>query len=179
MRSGRANRIWGGKLLGLALLPLSGCALVSDAFNPNLLTGLGLDPSTIRGSQGVVLISFNNTSEFIANFFVAVSDSPTDPTSNAFGVPGTQVQPGEIRTAVVDCPLGVVTPGAPSANFATGTVAIQVFPTEMPVEVVYNGAPLQAGDEFRCGDVIEMRLIQTGDGLAPESYRILIRVIPS
>lgn len=175
---------YGGRALGPGLLLLlaaamSGCMVLSDVINPNLLTGLGLDPNIIRGAQGSVLVSFNNTSEFPASFFVSVSDSPADPTSNAFGVQATAVQAGEIRTHVIDCPVGVITPGAPSANFATGTVAVRVFTGAATVDVMYDGAPLQAGDEFRCGDLIELRLIQSGDGAAADDYRILIRVIPS
>lgn len=169
-----------GGLVGvaLALIPSSGCLLASDLVNPNLLAAFGFDPTTIRGSQGAVLVTFNNTTDFAADFFVLASDSSTDATSNAFLVPGLDVLAGEIRTLVVDCPIGALTPASFDAAGAASTVAVRVTAADQVVDVTYDGSPLQSGDEFLCGDVIEVRLIDAGTD-EDVAFQLLIRVIPS
>lgn len=169
-----------GGLVGvvLALIPTTGCVLASDLVNPNLLAGFGLDPTTIRGAQGTVLVTFNNTTDFTADFFVLASDSSSDAASNAYLVPGSDVLAGEIRTLVVDCPIGALTPASFDAAGAVSAVAVRVTVADQVVDVTYDGSPLQSGDEFICGDLIEVRLIDVGTD-EDVAFQLLIRVIPS
>lgn len=177
--TGRSSCRLGGLVgVALSLVPTTGCLLASDVVNPNLLAAFGLDPTMIRGAQGSVLVTFNNTTDFTADFFVLASDSSTDASSNAFLVPGLDVLAGELRTQVVDCPIGALTPASFDAAGAVSAVAVRVTAADQVVDVTYDGSPLQSGDEFICGDLIEVRLIDAGTA-EDVAFQLLIRVIPS
>lgn len=153
---------------GLPLLaPLTGCFMATDLLNPGVLSAIGFDPETIIPPQGRVVIAFQNSTQGVALFAAAVSDDVRDVTSNVVMASATNVAANETRTMVVDCPVGIVTP----ALFA-------VVLNDAITEVAYNGAPLAAGTDFVCGDVIEMRLVQVGDGAAADVFEIQIRVLP-
>ena len=156
-----------------------GCAIATDLINPAALSALGLDPATIIPPEGRALVTFNNMSSLSAIFVIAVSDNPGDPTSNAQTIFSEILQPNQAQTASLDCPVGVLTPGTPAADFSTGTTAVFVAAGDDGVEVTYNGAPLIFGTDFVCGDLVEMRLVQTGnDATMADSFQILMRVIP-
>lgn len=163
----------------LLLLPIGGCVVATDLLNPGVLTAFGLDPATVIRPAGRTLVTFNNTSGFDASFEVAVSDDPADPTANATFFFSEFLRPNQTQTAAFDCPIGVLTPGTPSADFSTDTVAVSVVTAAGLVTVNYTGAPLVAGVDFLCGDLVEMRLVQTGvDAMGVASFGIQMRVVP-
>jgi hypothetical protein len=43
--------------------------------------------------------------------------------------------------------------------------------------VNYTGTPLVSGRDFRCGDVIEVRLVQVGDGGEEANFAIQVQVL--
>lgn len=167
-----------GSVMALAVL-VGGCALVADLVNPNVLAALGIDTSTLRGSPGTVLVTLNNQSNFAATFSVAVSESSSNPEQNFFVLRGEEVQSREIRSLVVDCPVGSLAPAGSDGVAILPAEAVLVIVEDGVVAVPYAGAVLQAGDEFNCGDVIEIRLVQFGSGATPDNFALLVRVIKS
>jgi hypothetical protein len=172
-----------GLLAAMLALVVPGCTLGVDVLNPNALAFLGIDPAFVTPPPARVIVAFNNDTDFQASFFVAVSDDTRDPTSNAQGIPGV-LDAGDAIANVLECPVGVITPGAPSADFSTDTVATQVSVvgadgTEL-VDVTYTGSPLVFGRDFRCGDVIEVRLVQTEavDDTQQADFQLRLTVIP-
>jgi hypothetical protein len=159
----------------LVLAPLTGCQIPADLINPDLITSLGFDVESISPSAGRIVVAFNNEASSPADFFIAVSDDPADPLSNVIGAPVTNVAAGETVNRVFDCPVGVITPGLPNAEGTTGTAAINVQ-TGAGIAVLYNGSTIVSGRDFRCGDVVEIRLVQTGDGAAAADYAIVVTI---
>jgi len=148
---------------GLPLLvPLTGCLLAADLVNPTVLSAVGLDPATIIPPQGRVLIAFQNSTQGVAAFAAVAYDSALD----AILVSATDVAANETRTMVVDCPVGAVIP------LMAGTVVNDAL-----AEVVYAGAPLVAGTDFVCGDVIEVRLIQLGAAADAAAFEMQVQVL--
>ncbi|MBU0617817.1 MAG: hypothetical protein KKI02_08880 [Planctomycetes bacterium] len=150
------------------LLSLAGCAMATDLINPSFLSTLGIDPATIIRSQGRVVIAFQNSTSGVADFGAHVSSglSATEQDSDVIYV--EDVPANETRTMVVDCPAAVVTPLGSSVF---GEVAGMVM-------VEYAGAPLVEGDDFFCGDVIEMRIVETGTGTADPVFDYRVQVLP-
>lgn len=148
--------------LVIAVTPMFGCAIAGDVFNSDLLGVFGLDPATVIPDPGRVVIAYHNATTGVASFSSAVSDDTLDPTSNAKSIISSNLLAGETRAMVVDCPVGVITPGAPATDFSTGTTAAFVV-TEAGelVEVAYNGFPLVSGNDFGCGDVIQVRVVES------------------
>jgi len=185
--AGSGWRIW--LLLSIATAAsLLGCALATDFINPDVLSALGIEPLALLPPPARVMLVYNNETDFEASFLVTVSDDTADPTSNARSINAT-LQPNEVIANVLECPLGVITPGTASADFTTGTVAVQVTAAAgtgvEANDVTYNGAPLVFGDDFQCGDVIEIRAIQfqaeqqaAGDTQTQAAFGIRVRVIP-
>lgn len=164
--------------MAVSLTMVHGCIVATDLVNPVLLTSLGFDPATVIPPEGRLLVAFTNSTSSAALFFAQASDDPTDPLSNLRSLDtetGSPLAAGETRTLVLDCPVGVVTPGTEAAaDFATGTTAVTVLEAT-PVEIAYVGAPLILDREFECGDVIQMEVTQLGTGGA---FTLSIRVIP-
>lgn len=148
------------------LVPLSGCVVAADLVNADLLSGLGFDPATVVPSEGRLLIAFRNLTQYPASFVAVVSDDTRDPTSNAVTVAAYDVAANDTRIMVVDCPVGIVTPGG-AAVLVDGSL----------VDVAYNGTALTAGTDFLCGYVIEIQVSQTGAG-GEAAFEVQIRVLP-
>lgn len=160
-------RLIGGFLSGALLLSLSGCVLLGDLVNENLVTSLGIDPAFIDPAQGVVVVAFDNTTRFPATFYAFSSADRLDLTrdSRNFSV---AVDANSQGNEVLDCPVGVISPGElddsfmPSTDLAAtinGTITDDEGNTEtVDATVAYGGVPLELGESFQCGDLIIVRL---------------------
>lgn len=172
-------RSWRAMMLTMLALPAGGCSIATDLVSPGFLATLGFDPSSIIPPQGSVVVTFNNQTNLAADFFVAISDSTRDPTSNAKNLVGADVAANGVRNRVVECPIGVITPGEPAVDFTTGTVAVQLTAADGTVtDVNYDGTPLVAGTHFVCGDVVEISVVQRVDAAGMVTFAIEIQVVP-
>jgi hypothetical protein len=148
------------------LTPLAGCFFATDLVNPGVLAAVGLDPATIIPPQGSVVIAFQNSTQFPADFSAAILDDILAEDADFFVVSGTGVGANETRTMVVDCPVGDVQPG--SAFVAVdGTI----------LEVPYAGSPLSTGAEFICGDVIQIRLVQIAVSADTVGFMLEVQIL--
>ncbi len=150
-------RLW--LATGGALLATAGCTLISDVLNTGLATQFGLDPATIFASQGTVLVAFRNNTRFPATFsaFKATDASDYSRGGRNFSVP---VAANDVGNEVLECPVGVISPGALGLGFAFDGTAAVTIETDTGVQTVaYAGDPLVAGQAFTCGDVVELRLL--------------------
>jgi hypothetical protein len=169
LMSGRTFRMV--VLLGclVTVLPLLGCALFTDMLNPDFLSALGVDPATVIRPRGVVVIAFKNSTIATTDFGASVASSLATLETDPQYVYARDVGPNETRTMVVDCPVGVIAPSAPiEGNVATavgeGTQTSGQTTEAVTFSLVYMGSPLVAGSDFDCGDVVEVRVVQTGGG---------------
>ena len=165
--SGRTLRIVALAGCLATALPLLGCALFTDMLNPDFLSSLGLDPATIISSQGRLVIAFDNATQFtLSECFVSVADAPDALTEDFLTVSARDIPANETRTRVLDCPVRVVVPGS---------ATVQQNGSETMVD--YDGAMMLLGDDFLCGDVIEMRVVQSGEDPASADFAIMVRVL--
>jgi hypothetical protein len=166
-------------LAGLTLLvPMGGCVFVTDLISPDAFAALGFDPATIIPSQGRTLVSFTNGTPYEAAFSVVVSPDPLPGSTRAM-VGALNVLSGNTRTLPYDCPdAGYISPGDLNDDFSLSTTAITVIAGDALVELTYTGAGLEAGRDYVCGDVIEMRLLQVGDGVTADDFAIQVRILP-
>lgn len=174
----------GGMMLVGLLTPVSGCTFVGDFLNEDFVLALGLDPAVFDPPQGVVVVAFENDTNFPATFYAFSSADRTDLTreSRNFSV---FVDANSEGNEVLDCPVGVISPGQLDDSFnpsTAGAVAISGSTTddEGNVETVettvgYGGVPLVLGEAFQCGDLIVVRLAEVVSGDDTE-YQISIRV---
>ncbi len=164
------RRIWLG--VGASLLLLGGCGLVSDIFDPGLASQIGLDPAIIRPQQGTIIVAFNNTTRYPAVFYCAWSLDAQNLSQKSrnfsVDVPG--------GNEVLECPVGLITPGSIEAEFTYNNLAA-VVTAPGAGEVTYNGGPLLNGTSYLCGYVIEVRLYSIGTG-ENATYGVTVRVIP-
>jgi hypothetical protein len=168
---------------GLAvLLPLLGCALATDMLNPDFVSALGFDPATVIRPGGAVVIAFENSTIATTDFGASVASSlallETDPQY----VYARDVGPNETRTMVVGCPVGVIAPSAPIGDSVATAVGAGSQTADQATQAVafnltYMGSPLLAGRDFVCGDVIEIRVIQTGEDATSATFAITVRVL--
>ncbi len=171
------DRAWLGLLCGLLVLPAGGCGIITDVFDVGLAAQFGLDPASIRPSQGTVIVAFRNATNVPVTFLAWRSADTVDLTrdSRNFSV---EVQAGEVGNEVLDCPVGIISPGSLSATYAPDTVGATI--TTTGAAVAYGGTMLVSGQAFSCGDVIEIRVspgTSTGEDAAAQ-YVITVRVIP-
>ncbi len=165
--NGRTLRIVA--LLGclVTVLPLLGCALFTDMLNPDFLSSLGVDPATIVASQGRLVIAFDNATQFtLSECFVSVGDASDAATEDFVTISARDIPANETRSRVLDCPVQVVLPGS---------ATVQQDGTETTVE--YTGASMLLSYDFLCGDVIEMRVVQSGEDAASADFAITVRVL--
>jgi hypothetical protein len=163
-------------LVALALcLPLGGCVVAADLFNPDALLSLGLDPSLLQSPPGTIIVAFNNTTRNTAAMQAFASQSAVDPTINSRNF-AVQVDAGETRNEVLSCPVGALAPGSLADDFSFEALAATVFEEDGTTTVDYNGPVLEFGTSYLCGDVIEIRLtaVTTGE---ETGYAIIVRVI--
>ncbi len=175
------NRIGRCLLCGLLLVPAGGCAVVSDVLSPNLLASLGIDPATVVAPQGVVIVAFNNQTQFPADFQAWEAKNARDlrQQSRNFVV---HVEAGKQGNEVLDCPIGVISPGSLDATFAPQAQAVTVWTTSQgntqSTQVAYAGQPLEVGTAFQCGDVIEITLVAAAAQQGgQQAFQLLVQVI--
>jgi hypothetical protein len=138
------------------LLPGLGCAIAADVFNPDLL------PGVLAPSDGVILVALNNDTDFPAQFAFAVANNPTD----APPVETVPVNAGEVSNRVYDCPINLIQP-----------IGVAILAGDAGIAIEYTAEPLFEED-IDCGDVIEIRIIQSGNGAAEGDFGLRVRVIP-
>jgi len=171
------SRAWLGLLCGLVVLPLGGCGIITDVFDAGLAAQFGLDPATLRPPQGTIIVAFRNATNVPVTFHAWRSADTADLTrdSRNFSV---EVQAGEVGNEVLDCPVGIISPGSLSATYTPDSVGATI--TSTAADVPYAGPPLVSGQAFSCGDVVEIR-ISPGTGGGEDTaaqYVISVRVIP-
>jgi hypothetical protein len=157
-------------VLTIGALALTGCAIVTDMINPEFLSSLGLNPEYInRGSGRIVLAFRNSTSNVVLSMGATTADDPylsldnVDLAGEDFNFWDVEnLAAGETRTLVVDCPIYLVLPAAAT-----------VLAGEGAEQVEYTGVFLLNEEDYRCGDVIEIEVIQGTTGMTQR-----VRVIP-
>jgi|GEM_PF-895575 len=172
---------WHGLIFGLFWLPISGCAIATDVINPDFLVGLGIDPATVIRRQGVVLVAFVNQTSSPADFYAFSIANTADPRRGSRNF-STTVDAQKVRNEVVECPVEIISPGALSADYSVSfAVAAVVHEESNDVQVSYEGVPLQLGESFQCGDVVEISLLQVSGATADaqQNYLITVRRVPS
>ena len=180
MRSAKERLLLGTLTCGLVLLAGGGCGLVGDLFAPQFAQEFGLDPATIKPQQGTVLVAFDNTTRFPATFFAYESVDAQDLTRSSRNF-SADVAAGKVANEVLDCPVGLISPGSLGSNFAVDRTAVilagTVGTTATGTTLLYAGNPVISGSSFSCGDVIEIRLSATGAADQPV-FTVSVRVIP-
>jgi len=177
------KRGWVWLTAALLLLPVGGCTVLSDLLAPGLPLQLGLDPRTITGDQGVVLVAFNNTTQFPATFFAFGAQNAQDLTKGSRNFSAV-VDAGAQQNEVIDCPVGAIAPGSLSSTFQPQTLAATVVGTSgtttANAAVEYAGPLLVSGNAFICGDMIEITLSSTGATTtgSQSNFAISVRVVP-
>lgn len=157
------KRAMQGLLLALAVAPLTGCLLAVDVFDPGLWTQLGIDPATIYRPPGTIIIAFNNQTQYAAEFRAFTLTDLNDITRGSRNLV-TAVDPNEVVNEVLDCPIGLISPGGLAADFSIDVVGalVAVVSEEgaemMTVEYDTPALSLRSGESYSCGDVIEIRL---------------------
>jgi hypothetical protein len=165
-------------IIGLAVPLLSGCVVLSDVINPNLLVSLGFDPNTILPPTGTVIVVFNNQTQFPVTFYAFQAQEPNDLRVDAANLSLT-VDPNATRNDVLDCPVGVISPGVLDNDFNPDPLAATVFTGQQGVDLNYAGAPLLSGRDYTCGDVIEIRVTAgAAGGDAQQAFAVTVRVLP-
>ena len=172
---------WPWLLCGLVALPLGGCTIIADVFSSDLASQLGLDPATIKPSQGVVIVSFKNATSHAATFFAFAAQESTNLSAGRnFSRP---VAAGEVGNEVLDCPVGVIIPGSVGSANAINSSTVIVQTSSALETVTYGGDPLLVNQTYTCGDVVELGLYSTTastgtDTTATETFFLTVRVIP-
>ncbi len=166
---------WPAALGGLVLIAAGGCGLLVDFFDPDLAGRLGLDPATIKPQQGTVIVAFANSTRYPAAFNAYWSRDANNLAgySRNFSV---DVPSGNVRNEVLECPVGVISPGSLDSTFTPSGLAVVVQAAGEAAQVEYAGPPLISGDGFFCGDVIEIRVSAIGTG-DTATYAVSVRVI--
>ncbi|MEW6251541.1 MAG: hypothetical protein AB1716_12910 [Planctomycetota bacterium] len=209
MRS--VERFGPSTIVALVVTVLGGCPVIGDFFAPGLATSLGLDPTAQQPAQGVVIVAFQNMTQFPAVFYAFKATNSVDWTVGARNF-SLEVAAGQVSNEVLECPVGVIVPGSftytltstnqtGTGETGTGQTGTTVTVTgtydntaatiaataqggtaAAEATVAYAGQPLISGNAFRCGDVIEIRLIQataaTGGEGQQQQFAISVRVIP-
>ena len=86
---------------------------------------------------------------------------------------------GEVWIASFECPVYSITPGRLTADGGFDDTAITVVGTEGQTnDLTYTGAAPQSDLDYTCGDVIEIRLLQVGEGGAAADFLIQVFVRP-
>jgi hypothetical protein len=167
-------------LCGMSVFTLTGCPVAADFFNPSVFTGLGLDPRTITPSQGTLIVLFRNETQSPAVFRAFESSRTSNFTAQNSRNFTVGVEAGESRNEVLDCPIRLFTPGAVDAAGVRDDVAVLTGTAEAAVTVNYEGAILQVGTDYQCGDVIQVTLTEatTGGDNAETNFALIVQVIP-
>jgi hypothetical protein len=176
MRRATQRRNWLGTMaVGVsALLSGGGCSLAAGVFNPDFLASFGFDPNLVIPPQGAVVVSLQNRTGLPAEFelsWSANTDITIDPEGRLVLVPDAQSQ-----NPVIFCPVRSFTLGIVDEEDGITPVAARVTEEGGQAEIAYAGAPLEAGRDFKCGDVIRVVL---DNGAAAGEYVLTVEVVRS
>lgn len=161
---------------GLLLLPALGCTFAADLINPDFLRQVGFDPATIVPPAGKVLVAFTNDTSEYARLYAYVSENVEVTVGFNMAV---DLLPGMTVSQAADCPFAFMAPGRLESDFSVNNNAAAVGLEGQQTEVAYQGTVLVFGEDFVCGDLIEIRLIQTGDEQqAQGQYDFRVQVHP-
>lgn len=167
------TRLLRTKLLAATMLGLtaaSGCALALDLVSPTILSGFGFDPDNVGGPPSKVIIAFTNDTDFPGTFVASVTDNVSAPDPTNTQLLSRDVEAGSTSSVVVECPVAAITPAA----FGDGAGAIVlVDDTGAATAIDFAGSALISGLDFVCGDVIEIRAVESGGALG-----MFVRVLP-
>jgi hypothetical protein len=144
---------------------------------PSLPLQLGFDPATIKPQQGVVLVAFNNTTTFSAEFLAYEIGNVRNAAGSSRNFSAV-VDAGQQWNEVLDCPVARISPGTLGANLQVDSTAVTVAGAGAAAgtTVTYDGPPLDSGNAYTCGDLIEIRLSNTGSADTP-TFVVSVRVI--
>ena len=156
------------------LVPLPGCIVAADLFDPSFISSLGIDPITVFPRTGTVIITFSNDTSSTARFRAYEIGDAANPEGNARNF-SVDVPAGEVRNEVLDCPVDVISLGTLDASYAATANAATVYATA-DTEVTYGGSEMQSGSEYECGDVISVRLTQQGQ--ESTTFAVSVEIIP-
>lgn len=146
-------------ILTALTLASSGCFLAADLVNPNFFSQFGIDPNSITGRPGTIIVNFNNATQFPASLNVIVGEDEFDLTQGA-SVFNIVAGPQDAFNEVLDCPVEFLSFGTLDADFMVMNDAVDVVLAEGDAAVNYLGANLNQGQEFACGDVINVTLTE-------------------
>jgi hypothetical protein len=171
--SGKSLRLLSLLVCAAVAAPIMGCAVAADLVNPAFLSAFGFDPEVILPSDGTIVVAFVNGSMNTTRFY-AYSLSEPDLLSGARNIV-VDVEPGDTRFMVLDCPVGAFSPG----SVVEGTVqnlALLTLPVGTDsIQFEWQGDVLIGGADFRCGDVIEVASA-AGDELVELGF--IVTVVP-
>jgi hypothetical protein len=163
----------------LLLTPVLGCALAADLINPDFLRQVGFDPATIVPASGKVVVAFTNDTSESATFYAYVAEEALGDQVTAGANLTSEVASGMTRSEAVDCPFEFMAPGVLGAGFSVSTDAVVLGGATTQEAIAYEGTPLVMGVDFVCGDLIEIRLIETGaDDETDVQYALRVQVYP-
>lgn len=146
------------------LIPLFGCTVALDLFDPSFFAGLGLDTNAITPATGVVVVSFTNNTGGFALFSAYETESIDDLSLDTRNFT-VAVESGESRNEVLYCPVGAISFGTVGADFAVDNTAANITFDEGGTDVVaYGGSPLVSGRDYSCGDLIDVTVTPGTDG---------------
>ncbi len=155
----------------IVAVPLMGCIFAADLMNPEFFSSLGLDPATIVPPAGRVIVAFKNDTTGVASFSALVAyTEQVDSEGNALDVSrlaALNVDAGETRTLVVDCPFVSVLP----EQFAVATSGGVATWTYQGISVVY-------GKDFSCGDIVEISIVQIVNADGTPGFDNRVRILP-
>ncbi len=158
-------------VLSLAVcVPLTGCIFAADLISPEFLSTLGFDPETIVPATGRVIVAFKNDTTGLAGFSALITFSEQASASgegDVMTLTASDVEAGSTRTLVVDCPFVSVNP----LGFAVET-------TEGLAVITYAGNPVLYGEDFSCGDIVEISIAQVAQVDGTTGYEARVRIIP-
>lgn len=163
----RVNRVLSICVGALATTLAGGCVVGLDLLNPDALAGIGISPDTFN-PPGRIIVAYTNDTDAPVLFQSAAFDALTNPVQN--GVVLT-VPAGETIGRSLDCPVAAFSPGF--ALTADGAAELAVFGEA--------GGIMFSGDDYICGDVIEVRIVQfgqAGEGEAEATFAIRVQVRP-
>ncbi|QOJ13676.1 MAG: hypothetical protein HRU75_03040 [Planctomycetia bacterium] len=151
-----------------------GCAFATDIFNPGLLSSVGLDPARFLPAPGSVVVAFTNNLPVGVTFVSIKASDAADLTIGA-RVIETAVDANSTISEVLDCPIGLFSPGSLTNDFQRDPVAAFVTVGDGVEEVQYANAALLSSRDFTCGDLINVII---GPAANEAGIAITIRVVP-
>ncbi|MDX2197890.1 MAG: hypothetical protein SF069_02845 [Phycisphaerae bacterium] len=168
--------------IGMAAAALGGsggCAVGLDLFSDDLFANLGLDVTSLRGPTGRSIVNLRNETEFPVTFNVIVGENP-DALEEGIEEIERGLAPGDSRNITFSCGVNFATLGVTDDDFAYTPLAAVVTEADGNVDVNYAGTALVNGEDFFCGNVIDITIDEApvgDDDEADVNYVIRVRII--